>query len=136
MSAGPSALLGDLDPLEAQLWQALQAERIEFQRCQACGHAWLPPSAECPRCLAPGWRWQAAAGGGELVSWVVYHRAFHPALEDRLPYAVALVELDEGPRMVTTLAGVPGPAEPACGAPVELEVVDLAGTMLARARLV
>lgn len=135
MSTNLADLLGDLDPLERAHWDALQRGRIEFQRCRPCGCAWLPPRSECPGCLRPEWDWEAASGHGELVSWVVYHRAFHPALSDRVPYAVALVELAEGPRMVTSLEGVPGAASAACGAAVELVVVERGGVKLAQARL-
>jgi len=40
-----------------------------------------------------------------LISWVVYHMAYHPAFEERLPYAVAIVELDEGPRLISNVVG-------------------------------
>jgi hypothetical protein len=82
----------------------------------------------------PGW--ELAAGFGELISWVVYHPAPQPVLRARLPYAVAIVELDEGPRMIASLQGVPGDARPWCGARVVLSVVDVEGLRLARFGLV
>lgn len=54
-------------------------------------------------CLGSRWTWQAAEGGGRLKSWVIYHVAFHPDFQARLPYNVALVELDEGPRLITNI---------------------------------
>lgn len=123
------------EALETHRWEALQEGRILFQRCRADGHAWLPPSSECPHCLGSDWCWEEAGGAGVLVSWVVFHRAPAPELADRVPYAVALVELAEGPRMVSELEGVPGPARPRCDAPLRLAVVERDGTRLARARL-
>ena len=88
--------------------EALAQERLTFQRCAACGNAWLPPRDACPSCLLPEWAWEDARGSGRLVSWVVYHRAYRPDFEDRVPYNVALVELDEGPRLITNVVGVDG----------------------------
>jgi uncharacterized OB-fold protein len=83
-------------------WDALRDGHLVFQRC-ACGHAWLPARRNCPACLAPEPRWERASGRGRLVSWVVYHTAYHPAFENRLPYNVSLVELEEGPRLLTNV---------------------------------
>lgn len=133
MSGDLHELVGDLGPLERDAWEALQQEgRVIFQRCRPHGHAWLPARSECPRCLSPEWEWEEASGNAELVSWVVYHRAFHPALADFVPYAVATVELSEGPRMVAALADE---GEPKAGAPVHLEAVERGGLKLAIARL-
>ena len=89
-------------------WEALDRGELVFQRCSGCANAWLPARTECPRCLGPEFSWEKAAGGGRLVSWVVYHRSYHPAFADRLPYNVAIVELDEGPRLITNITGVAG----------------------------
>lgn len=94
--------------LTAPYWEALDAGELAFQRCSACGGAWLPARSECPRCLGAEWTWERAGGGARLVSWVVYHRSYHPAFAERLPYNVAIVELDEGPRLITNIAGIKG----------------------------
>jgi uncharacterized OB-fold protein len=88
-------------------WRMLGEGRFQFQRCARCGHAWLPPREDCPSCWSPEWRWQTASGRGRLVSWVVFHTAFHEAFEKRLPYNVALVELDEGPRLISNVVDFP-----------------------------
>lgn len=82
---------------------ALDAGRLTFQCCSACGNKWLPPREDCPRCWSADWEWKGASGGCEVVSWVVYHIAFDKRFAGRLPYNVALVQLDEGPRMITNL---------------------------------
>jgi uncharacterized OB-fold protein len=124
-------LPSELDPLTQAHWDALQDGELRFQRC-VCGHAWLPPRPECPSCLTDRWSWEVASGAATLVSWVVYHRAFHPAMADRLPYAVALVQLAEGPRLVAQLVDVPGPANPVCDAPLRLTLDTSAEPILAR----
>jgi len=89
----------DIDPVSAPYWSALAEGRLTFQAC-GCGHRWLPARERCPACLGTAWVRETAAGGARLVSWVVYHVAYHPAFADRLPYVVAVVELDEGPRLI------------------------------------
>ena len=58
----------------------------------------MPPRAACPACLGSQLDVADRAGRRAAKSWVIYHVAFHEAFRDRLPYNVALVELDEGPR--------------------------------------
>ena len=92
----------EIDAINRPHWDGLAHGKLLFQRC-TCGHARLPPRLVCPVCLSPDFTWDAAAGGGTLVSWVVYHVAYHDAFRDRLPYNVAIVELDEGPRLITNI---------------------------------
>ncbi len=107
MSAAPEALefpAPDMTGLGAYYWGALREGRLEFQRCGACGNAWLPPRSECPKCLSPQWKWQAASGKAKLISWVVYHHAYHPWFAKKVPYNVSVVELAEGPRLISNVA--------------------------------
>ena len=92
--------------LNAPYWDALAQGNLAFQRCTPCGHAWLPPRSECPTCLADNYHWEKACGNARLVSWVTYHIAYHPAFKDRLPYTVAVVELGEGPRLISNVVGI------------------------------
>jgi uncharacterized OB-fold protein len=66
------------------------------------------------------------------VSWVVYHRSYHPAFADRLPYNVAIVELDEGPRLISNVAGVQGGAGLEADMRLVLRVEREEGVPLAR----
>ena len=100
----------EMTELSRPFWNALKQGALTFQRCTACGHAWLPARPECPQCLASEWRRESAQGGATLVSWVVYRIPYHPAFKARLPYTVAVVRLDEGPRMISNIvadAGAP-----------------------------
>jgi uncharacterized OB-fold protein len=97
----------EITPINAPYWRALDEGRLVFQCCRGCGHRWLPPRAECPGCLGDAWDWRDASGRGRLVSWVVYRVAYHDSLRDRLPYNVAVVELDEGPRLITSIPDRP-----------------------------
>jgi uncharacterized OB-fold protein len=95
--------LPTVTPLTAPYWEGLAAGELRFQRCGHCGNAWLPAREECPRCLSDSVVWEASSGRGRVISWVVYHSAVHPAFADRVPYNVAIVELDEGPRLITNI---------------------------------
>jgi uncharacterized OB-fold protein len=117
-------------PLSKPYWDALRDGRLTFQHCRKCGHNWLPPRAECPECLAAEWNWQTASGKGRVISWVIYHHAYHEAFRDRLPYNVALVELGEGPRLITNI--VNPEAGMKAERPVTLKIEDEHGVALAR----
>ena len=118
--------------LTRPFWDALRDGHLVFQRC-GNGHAFLPARHHCPACLRPDPQWERASGKGRLVSWVVYHMAYHPAFESRLPYNVALVELAEGPHLLTNVVD-PNEALVA-DAPVELKIEREGDTALARFRL-
>jgi uncharacterized OB-fold protein len=123
-------------PLSQPYWDALKQGRLTFQRCRHCGHAWLPPRAECPECLEAGWEWTTASGKGRVVSWVVYHHAYHEAFRDRLPYNVALVELDEGPRLISNIVNPEHAGGIRAERAVQLHIADEHGVALAKFALI
>ncbi|KCZ58688.1 Zn-ribbon domain-containing OB-fold protein [Hyphomonas chukchiensis] len=84
-------------------WEAAEKSQLRYMACNSCAHSFLPARTECPNCLAADLEWRMASGKAQLISWVIYHRAFHPAFADRLPYTVALVQLEEGPRMISNI---------------------------------
>jgi len=92
----------DVNDTSRPYWDALREGNLVIQRCR-CGHAWLPARKHCPACLSADVRWERASGRGRIVSWVVYHQAYHPAFESRLPYNVTMVQLDEGPQLLTNV---------------------------------
>lgn len=101
-----SLLLPDQsDAVARPYWDGLKRGQLLYQVCRVCAHRRLPPTAQCPKCLSDEVEWAATRGRGRLASWVVFHRAYHPAFEDQIPYAVGIVELDEGPRMLARLKG-------------------------------
>jgi uncharacterized OB-fold protein len=114
----------------APYWRALDEGRLAFPRCNGCGHAWLPPRSECPRCLSPEWQWTTASGAARLLSWVVYHHGYHKYYATRLPYNVAVVELAEGPRLISNVVDARQPL--AIDMPLRLVIQREAGVALAR----
>ncbi len=78
---------------------------LRFQKCDRCGYLRYPIAALCPECLETRAQWVTDPGDGSVWSFCVYHKAFHPGFESLVPYVVALVELDSGPRLITNLVG-------------------------------
>jgi uncharacterized OB-fold protein len=66
------------------------------------------------------------SGRGKVFSYVVYHRVYHPGFANEVPYTVALVELEEGPRMISNIIGI-APDEVFCDMPVEVMYEDIEG---------
>ncbi|TFG93924.1 MAG: Zn-ribbon domain-containing OB-fold protein [Myxococcales bacterium] len=100
-------------------WQGCARGELVIQRCDECLRLRHYPQPLCPHCRGAQASWQPVSGRGEIYSYAVCHRAFHPAFADALPYVVATVELEEGVRMVTDLAGV-DPGELRIGMPVQV----------------
>lgn len=107
-------------------WEALKAHRLMMPRCGACGHRWFPPSLLCPACNARDVTWAEVSGCGKVWSFVVMHRVYHPAFAAEVPYVVALIELAEGPRMISNVVGIP-PDAVRCEMPVQVVFDDRDG---------
>ncbi len=89
-----------------------------------------PAREACPRCLGTEHSWQDGSGRAEVVSWVVYHTAHHDAFKERVPYNVAIVALEEGPRLITNVLAPHDTLR--VGMPVALKVEEESGFALAR----
>lgn len=111
-------------PESRPFWEAARRHRLELPRCNRCGQSWFPPSCLCPNCLSDDFRWEEVSGRGRVHSFVVFHRTYHPAFAPRVPYIVAVVELDEGPRMLTNLVDV-DPHKVRCGLRVTVTFDDV-----------
>ena len=117
------------DAVTAPFWEGCLRGELRVQACGACGARWLPASVVCPRCWSDAIAWIRAAGSGTVVTFAVYHRAYHEAFRPLLPYVVAVVELAEGPRLVSNIVGVP-PDRVRIGLPVRVEFEPIEGTAL------
>jgi uncharacterized OB-fold protein len=87
-------------------WDSARAGELRLQRCGSCHHVRHPIQALCPVCLVDEFEWALMSGRGSVFAKVVYHRAFHPAYRDDVPYNVVIVQLDEGPRLFSNVVGV------------------------------
>jgi hypothetical protein len=100
-------------------FEAARAHRLVIQRCTACGTYRFPARELCSRCLARDAAWVPASGRGKVFSYGVVHQVYHPAFAADVPYAVVVVELEEGVRLTTNLLDCPLEAV-RIGLPVEV----------------
>lgn len=85
-------------------WEGARAGELRLQRCRSCARAYFPPRPFCPRCASGDTEVFRASGRATLYSYVIHER---PAPGFEPPYAIAVVALEEGPRMMTSLVDVP-----------------------------
>ena len=86
-------------------WEALARHELYFQRCRDCGTKRFYPRALCPACLSSATEWVRASGRGTVYSFTVTYQNQAPGFREELPYVLAIVELDEGVRMMTNVVG-------------------------------
>jgi uncharacterized OB-fold protein len=86
-------------------WDKVNEDELWLQRCLDCDRPYFYPRFFCPRCLGKNVEWFRATGRGKLHTYMINHRP-PPAFAAEAPYAIAIVELDEGVRMMTNLRGV------------------------------
>jgi uncharacterized OB-fold protein len=91
-------------PETKHFWEGTQAGEIRLQRCDDCAKVYFPPRPFCPACASRKVSIFKASGKARLFSYVIHHR---PAPGFTPPYAIAVVELAEGPRMMTNIVECP-----------------------------
>ncbi len=111
-----------ITPETAPFWRSVHEHRLSLPRCSVCSGYFFPPSPFCPRCWSGSVLWSPVSGTGIIHSFVIFRRLYDPSFSDLLPYSVALVELDEGPRL---LSRITGPIEACVGARVEVVYEEL-----------
>ena len=109
-------------------WHGCKKHQLLLPHCPHCKSYWFPASVTCPQCLSLHWEWKPSPGKGKIHSFGVYHRVYHKGFEPEIPYAVALVQLDEGPRLVSNIVGCTL-EELRCDAPVEVVFEDVTENM-------
>ncbi len=101
--AGPRFDLPAPDADTQPFWDGTRAGRLLIRRCDACGEAHFYPRPFCPKCWSPDVRWEEASGRATLYTWSVVHQNDLPPFSERVPYVAAVVDLAEGPRMMTNV---------------------------------
>jgi len=104
VSDRPGRILPTPTGLNAELYAFWAQGELRLQRCRHCRRWRHPPRYRCAACGSAEVSWELATGHGHVFTWTITHRPVDPAFEP--PYAVVVVELDEGPRLVGNLAGV------------------------------
>jgi uncharacterized OB-fold protein len=92
-----------MTPLTQPYWDGARRRQLLVQRCSACAHVWHPPLPRCPECHSADVEWTPVSGKGRVYTFTVVYHATHAAMADKVPYISALIELEEGPRVLTNL---------------------------------
>jgi uncharacterized OB-fold protein len=101
----PKRPLPEPTPETREFWDGAKRGELRIQRCRACGEAYFYPRPFCPNCSSREVEWFTASGRGRLHTYVINHRPAY-GFQDAGPYVIAIVRLDEGPRMMTNIIGV------------------------------
>lgn len=86
-------------------WDGARERKLLIRKCNDCGSFHFMPRHVCPECWSTQLEWIESAGTGSVHSYSIIRRASDPAYSAETPYVTALIELDEGPRMVTNILG-------------------------------
>jgi uncharacterized OB-fold protein len=109
----------NVTPQMAPFFAGARQGQLLVQKCNECGILRFPAQATCTNCLSAAAGWIVASGRGEILSFNVMHQVYHPGFAAEVPYAVVMIKLEEGPKVVSNLVGVK-PDEIRCGLPVEV----------------
>jgi uncharacterized OB-fold protein len=113
-----------ISSLNQPYWDALKHREFKLQQCGDCTRIWYPPSPLCPGCWSRNFSWTPLSGRGRVNSWVIFHQSYFKGFDPDIPYNVAEIELDEGPRVLTNLIDVNND-EIIFGMPVEIVYDDV-----------
>ena len=106
-------------PETVPFWEGCRAGELRLQHCGDCGRVQFPPRRLCSGCLSDAVTWEPASGRGTVRTWTVVTATAEPALMADVPYFMALVQLAEGPTMLSGIRRCEG--EPTIGMEVEVE---------------
>ena len=113
-----------ITPEMQPFFEGAKQHELRVQRCSGCGAYRFPARAICSDCLSTEARWVAVSGRGELFSFNVMHQVYHPGFASEVPYAVVIVRLAEGAKMLSNLVGV-SPRDIRIGMPVRVVFDDI-----------
>ena len=122
--APPARPIPDTSGVLAPFFAAARGRRLVVQRCSGCGALRFPPRELCSACLSTAATWQEVSGRGEVFSYNVMHQVYHPGFASEVPYAVVIVRLAEGAKMLSNLVGVL-PRDIRIGMPVRVVFDDI-----------
>ncbi len=114
------------DPVTAVFWESVKAHEMKIQRCNDTGKYFFYPRGMSPFTLSSNISWEPVTGKGTVHAFTIVHLNRAPGFSDELPYVVAMIELEEGPRMMSNLIDIDAdPEHVKIGMPVELVYDDV-----------
>jgi uncharacterized OB-fold protein len=113
-------------PETKRFWDGCKKHELWIPFCRSCEAYYWHPRDFCPNCFSWDTEWRMASGRGAIYTFAIQYRAWHPGWADDVPYVTALVDLEEGPRIYTTIVDVEAdPKHVRCGMPVEVVFEDV-----------
>jgi uncharacterized OB-fold protein len=91
-------------------WAATKDKELRYQQCDDCNTVVFYPRRHCTGCLGSALTWKTASGEGTVYTFSVVQQSYHPFFRARVPSAVAWIDLDEGPRLLSNIVGVDDPS--------------------------
>jgi len=105
-----------------QFWSHTRNKKLTYQQCKNCNTIVFYPRAHCTGCTNGDLEWKTASGKGKVYTYSVVRQSYHPFFRTKIPYAVAWIDLDEGPRILSNVVGVDDPlTDIKIGMPVTVE---------------
>lgn len=98
--------LPQIDDRNRPFFAGAQEHRLLIQRCTRCDTLQSPGRFACTECGSDALEWVESTGRGTVFTYVIMHQKYHPAFENDIPYNVAVIELEEGPRLVSNVVDV------------------------------
>ncbi len=92
-----------IDEFNREYWGGCKRHELQVQKCSDCGRLRFPPQPMCGHCTSVNADWIKLSGRGQLYTWTTVHPPVLPAFQDKTPYNVIMVQLDEGIRMISNL---------------------------------
>lgn len=118
------------DPVTKPYWDSVKAHAMQLQKCGDCGKFVFYPRAVCPHCFSRDLKWTPVSGKGKIYGFTISHQKVIQSFASEVPYVIALVELEEGARMMTNLVGVePDPTKIKVGMDVIVQYDDVTEAM-------
>jgi uncharacterized OB-fold protein len=99
-------VLPQIDDANRPFWDGCREGVLRIQGCSDCGHLRYPISIVCPKCLSTDATWEPMSGRGEVYTFGIFRHAYNDGWRERVPYNVALVQLDEGPTLISNVVGI------------------------------
>ena len=119
--ADPTRPLPNLRDLDTQaFWLATKEKRLTYQQCADCGAVVFYPRRRCSSCFSVNLEWKESAGEGSVYTYSIVRQSYHPFFRGMAPYAVAWIDLDEGPRLVSNVVGIEDPSNVRIGMRVKV----------------
>ena len=117
-------LIPPTSELTQPYWDAARQGELVVQHCGDCDSRSFPPRAHCPQCGSAELEWRKVSGRGTVYTFTIAHRPPHRVFSDQCPLAIAVVELEEGPRMISNIVGC-DPADVEVGMAVQVAFEEI-----------